>query len=219
MRQAPSVSSANGFTLLELLISLAISVAVAALVFSSLNVGVRAWERGEADSEGQQRARVVMDMIGHQIRSAFPDQELTDPEGKRFVMKGDGQSLSFISQVPMLPENFGHLVEVHYLVQEDESTGARSLFIFEEPVLFGQGSDTGDMAPDEEKEGQALFSDMEDIRFSYLVLGKDGPEWAEEWDGTKSKGFPVAVMVSMRQHEGQGGALPPIIARLEQRVR
>ncbi len=219
MRQAPFPPSAEGFTLLELLISLAISVAVAALVFSALNVGVRAWERGEADSEDQQRARVVMDMIGHQIRSAFPDQELVDPEGRRFVMKGDAQSLSFISQVPMLPENFGHLVEVHYLVQEDESTGTRSLFVFEGPVLFGTGSDTGDMAPDEEKEGQRLFSDMEDIRFSYLVLGKDGPEWTEEWDGTKSKGFPVAVMVSMRQQEGQGGALPPIIARLEQRVR
>ena len=50
-----------GFTLLELILSIAILSAVLVTIYATLSTGSRAWDKGERDIEKVQRMRVVMD--------------------------------------------------------------------------------------------------------------------------------------------------------------
>ena len=86
----------NGFTFLELLISLTIFSMVAAIVYATLNLGARAAERGDTRSTENQRARAALALISHHLKSAYP--LALQAEGETIVyFFGEPDELSFIS--------------------------------------------------------------------------------------------------------------------------
>lgn len=194
----------NGFTLLELVISLTIFGVVAVIVYATLNLGARAAERGEARSVENQRARAALALIARHLKSAYP--MMIQAEGETFVyFFGDANELTFISAAGR-PET-GGLEKVTYFLRERR--GRRSLWVrTSAPTL------PSDLVEDREgslRQETEVLPDVEDIGWTYLTntqnrqggAGLGSEEWSRSWSGKKERRLPTAVRFSWRAQLGQ----------------
>ena len=86
----------KGFTLLEVLLAMTILSLIAVIIGVSLRLGIRAWERGESDSDDSQKLRYVVERLSQEIRSVYPYQMLIDGE-KAIAFKGKSDSIFFVT--------------------------------------------------------------------------------------------------------------------------
>ncbi len=193
----------TGFTLLELLISLTIVAVIVTIISGSLKISVRAWEKGEKDTETNQRFRVVMERMENQVSSMLTPYpgDLT----KKFYFKGDRQSLAFPSLVSLIPgENLGKFF-VRYKLKENED-GNYTLIFYEKNMI--RLLDKKIWKEPEEDEFYELIPKIKACGFSYLEKAgaldpdnlddeKNFPLWVEKWDSEKKKKLPLAIKIEL----------------------
>jgi len=200
----------SGFTLLELMISLTILGLILLIVFGSLRIGVRAWEKGEKDVEIRQRERIVLDLVRRQIASIFV-RVVKNKDDQPFFLKGDGESVEFISRVPMVPGKRTGLVYVKYVVQSGDK-GTKNLMFSEKSTHIVEKI----MEDQDEEEFFELIPGVENIEFEYLGGSSEDEEqsqWQQTWDPDSDKGVPLAVKIILQ--EGQGADPIHVIAPIE----
>lgn len=212
-RGNPYWRPSSGFTLIELMISLTIVGLILVIVMGSLRIGVRAWERGEKDTEAHQRQRIVLDLVKRQVASAFP-LEVTIGDETPFMLKGGDTSLDFVSVYPMSPSDRSGMVYVRYRVRKGDVAGRERLSFYEKSIAFID-TEKG-LGGAEEEDFVDLIPEAERIRFAYLKSADDNeapPQWQETWDPEKEKGLPLAVKVTFRENENTEPI--HVIARME----
>ena len=205
----------GGFTLLELMISLSITALILVVVFGSFRVGVRAWEKGEAEVEARQRERIVMELIKRQLSSAVLREDTGNEElPYTFAMAGDDTSLSFISHVPLVAFHGYGMVFVRYAALPDDRGSGERLSFFEENIVLLEGDfDSEGLSGDDYFE---LLSGFYSIRFEYMKRPDEETvegQWQDMWDPEDDEGYPQAVKLTLKREE----ASQPLtmIARLE----
>ena len=189
-----------GFTLLELILSIAILSAVLVTIYSTLSMGSRAWEKGERDIEKVQRMRVVMDLLSREIKTAYPykvtPSEL-DTHKEFYAFDGKKDSLSFVSCVP-LHGGSGKLSWLTFWVEEGEG-----LVVVERDALRSDIFEERETIDKDEM--VVLDANATDIRFEYY-RAEEGDEdeaaeeetaWEEKWDAEEEGELPQAVSVSV----------------------
>ncbi len=205
-RGARGAGCNSGFTLLEVLLSMAILGLVVLLVFGALRLGVRAWERGERDVEAYQQLRSGLGLLAQQVRSAFPFrltvgyQESgvrSQESGVGFLFEGTPTSLHFVTTMPLHRRTVGGLGEVTYRTEVGLS-GETVLTLREQRAVSGAQRATGSLPPT-----VPVLEGFTDLRFAYFVPTEAGGsgEWAETWDGRKEGRLPEAVRVTVRYPE------------------
>jgi general secretion pathway protein J len=184
----------GGFTLLELLLAMAITAIIMVLIFGTLRIGIRAWERGDRDVDQQQRLRIALEMMTHQL-SALTRIDGWTRSGQPVCLDGTQQRIAFVSRTALDPARQRGVVYVRYAVEP--SAGAMDLRVIEAPVAMAFEFPDVD-AP--AAQGFALMRDMHDISFGYLVPSNPGqaPEWTDRWDASAaSEGLPLAIRVQV----------------------
>lgn len=201
MRKFPNKNlqyATAGFTLLELLISLTIVGIILVIIFGSLRIGSRAWEKGEADVEAQQRERVVLELIKRQIASiCVRNIKIGDKEP--YLFKGDQRSMEFMSSLPVTPTPVTGTVYVKYVVKDTHEQG-NALGIYEKDVV----SMVSGGIPDEPDDSDfyALIPHARRVGFEFLKKNEDGngdPEWQGTWDPDLDAGLPMAVSMTFQR--------------------
>lgn len=207
------LSGSLGFTLLELMISLTIVGLILVIVFGALRIGVRAWEKGEKDVDIHQRERVVLNLVKAQIASVSA-AAITGKEADQFRFKGEAQSVSFISDLPIIPTNKSGMVYVKYMIERADRRKGYKLMVYEKSLAFIDKEKK--MKDPDESEFFDLIPAARDIKFEYLQYpesDQDPPEWQESWDSEKNQGNPIAVRLVLQQDET---AFPvTVIARIQ----
>ncbi|MDX9715691.1 MAG: prepilin-type N-terminal cleavage/methylation domain-containing protein [Dissulfurispiraceae bacterium] len=167
----------NGFTLLEVIIAVAILGVVAVVVSMSLRLGVRAWERGGQEADIYQRERAISERLGQQIKSAFPYYRQVNAK-KVVAFEGAADSLWFVT---MLSNPF--------------ETGFRWVSYYAKDELLVTGSG---IVPDKKiaekvfENGEVLDSKIKKVKFEYYSAIDD--KWEETWI-LKQK-LPAAVRIA-----------------------
>ncbi len=88
----------QGFTLLELMLSLAILALISLGIASGLTAGIRAWESGERNLSKYQRKRIVCERLYREIGGALNLKgKLEDEEQAKMIFRGETDSLTFIT--------------------------------------------------------------------------------------------------------------------------
>lgn len=200
--QRPSKAvGSSGFTLLELLISLTIVGVVLVIIFGALRIGARAWEKGEADVEVQQREKVVLALLKRQI-SSFCAREIEEQDKEAYLFKGDKWSMSFMSQMPAVPAIRTGIVYVKYTISETQE-GGYALVLHEQDAMSLAGK--GILEDSNEMESYVLITRAYSLRFEYLSGSEEGgaaPGWQEIWDLESGAGFPMAVRITLQRDKG-----------------
>jgi len=195
--------SSSGFTLLEIVIALAIAGALLAIAFGGLRVALSAWRKGEDRAEVHQHARTLTLVLARSIGSAYP-YRIAAEQTPDVVVQFDGypDRLSFVTLAAPFP-----------LAPTIAFTAVRlSLDTGEEPGLVV--SERALPNQDVWSKATPILRDSEVTALTFRYL-RPGGDWEERWDGSQEQGLPAAVQVSLTTTlEGRAATLPPITIAL-----
>ena len=188
----------RGFTLLELIISLAIMSLIVVVVSAAFNLGLDAADRGEFRALENQRARAALTQIARQLKSAYPLAMQTE-KGTTVYFTGDANEVSFVASTGR-PE-VGGLEKITYFLREHE--GRRGLWMrTSSPTL------PADLINDREgplRQETEILPDVESIGWEYLRITqpRNKEEWVKKWNGFDEQQLPAVIRLSWRAPLGQ----------------
>ena len=189
----------RGFTLVELLIALAIVGLLLTIAFSGLRVAMAAWTRGEDRAEAHQHVRALAFTLARALGAAYP-YRAAKGEAPEVVMLFNGaeQKLEFVTQTPPLPLQAPvAFTAVVISLESGEETG----LILRERALPNRDPFT---------KGEIVMRDPSVTSLTFKFQNDDG-EWVDSWDGQEMKMIPRGVQLSLAATlNGRTHTLPPI---------
>ncbi|MCM8768125.1 MAG: type II secretion system protein GspJ, partial [Candidatus Omnitrophica bacterium] len=178
----------SGFTLLELLLALALAATLTLSVYTSLFTGYRSYLKIEQTLKPFQEGNFALELIARDLLGALPPKGiLAGPfiglASQRTNAAGRADTLSFFFQPAHTLEASPGIVKVAYLLVEEP-----------EPRLVRQLR-VNLLSPEEtELVEETLCRNV----ISFSLLYSDGTQWLEEWDSTAHHdALPVAVQITI----------------------
>jgi prepilin-type N-terminal cleavage/methylation domain-containing protein len=214
-RQVSSVKSSHfplptspfqpGFTLLELIVAMALMVVVASCLYSALYTGFRAYRTAQAAVEPTAVAINVIELLKQDICGVLPPGSNlagsfigTDSGGMKGV---DADSLEFyttriyVDDVPTTSTTsaintplVGGIGKVAFLLEEDSETKDGTYLLLRQVTRNLLAPQVADI------DEQVLCRGVASMNFRYF----DGTDWVDGWDSTTdSNSLPLAVEVDL----------------------
>lgn len=168
-----------GFTLLEILVAIMILSMVVVIIGSGFNLGIKAWEKGEAETNETQRLRIISGLMSQQLKSFYPYRMEID--GKNvIVFEGKSDSLLFVT----ILANEGGYKWVNYSFKDGK-------FLFKEGRLPDKKFQ--EKIEEDSGEEEIIDRDISEFKFEYFASDKEG--WKDSWElGEK---IPQAVRIKV----------------------
>ena len=211
----------RGFTLLEIIVAVSIMGLLSVLVFSSLNMALNSYDRGQERIQSEAISRALENHMKRQIASLYPlvpsggmglsEQgnnsginnpliQLSTPDGSAnqsqppLLFYGQPESMTFISVVPLVHVNSPGLVIVRYGLARDEF-GSLYLGAMEMPYTGFESF----LMMTESPQGKPLpiIEGIERVEFSYYGFDpvRQGFYWFQQWNGSEAMAVPSAVRI------------------------
>lgn len=99
----------KGITMLELLVALVIAVFLGGAIFNVFNLAVRSWQKGEARTQVYQNARIALNRMSEEIRSAITLDPANNPSPNDDIyFDGTATQLDFIATAHAPIGNYYH---------------------------------------------------------------------------------------------------------------
>jgi general secretion pathway protein J len=180
---------APGFTLIEVIVSLALLAVGLALAFGTLRGATRATERSETTAARTERLRAVQGFMRAQITQALPIAYDVEPStGEASYVHGERDKVEFVGAMPGYLSRGGPYLQTFELRRGGQ--GLQLVYSFR--LLTTEG------ALDPEREPQVLLDGISDGRFEFRTIdaaGKAG-DWQGDW---KARGqIPPLLRLSLR---------------------
>lgn len=199
------------FTLLEIMVALALFALVAAAIYSSWFAVMRGAQVGLTSAAKVQRSRVAMQII----EEALSSTRSFDADGTNYFFIGEngGQAvLSFVSKLsPSFPRSgkFGDLdVRRVEFSLEPGPDSSKQLVLRQRPILM-------DWTKDEKMHPVVIAKDVKKFAMEFwdtrppknpLNNGADTIEWLDEWDETNR--LPAMVKITLQFKGDDFGQTP-----------
>lgn len=189
----------RGFTLLEVLIALALFGLMLSLIFGTLQMASRTWESGEVHAE-QLAGRMVLERFLRRVLGSarlWSGSAEAEPSG----LAGESRELRFNAYLTHTASVAGLQRFTLYLARNDNH--GQDLKVRVAPV--------GGEVPqgEEDLRDLVLLENVKRVRFAYwLETVARGGEWVDRWDEQE---LPKAVRIEVAR---EGEAWPPVIVPL-----
>ena len=200
-----------GFTLLELLVALTLLGAMLILIYSALNIGLRAWDAGEKRVTEASHQRVVQSFLRRELSQVFPVRWRGIPESK-IAFEGAKDEIKFVSMLTLgAAVREGGLQWGHLYVADDDAPGGerrRTLFIkrsgFNLRAKDWDGLDAAKAIP--------LIEGVKSFEIGYFGAENDTAEaqWTNEW--TNALRMPQLIKITVQVDNGRD--VPPLVVSL-----
>ncbi len=174
----------RGFTLLEVMISIALISMLVVIIAGAMRLAQRSIEKGELRSDYLERFKVSFLVMDAQIQSAIPLVRADDEAGRLFF-EGSGDAVKFASNYSLTGGYRGY-VTVSYQVRQNPE-GRSALYVEENNIGV------------ENVREMRLLDGMDEIRFEYFRRENDADEtpgeWVETW--TDELLFPRKIRIHL----------------------
>jgi len=203
-----NLKNRRGFTLVELLIAITLSIVIFIILLAAMRLGYKSQATGTERSEQAQKVRILCDRFAWLLRGTYPfyikkiDQQKLFFEGKSDQA---GFVTSSVDAYGSGPEDQGGLKWVS-IFTDREGLKIREKVYFLEDVFDDSGGKIYLLDPDVNK-----------IAFEYLDIpeGETQGSWVSEWDPEDKETLPAAVKVQMTMERGgKKIELPELIVRI-----
>jgi type II secretion system protein J len=201
----------TGFTLLEIIIALTISLAIFLILFAALRLGYKSQESGTEKEEVTQTMRILDERIAWLIRGVYPfvfaDPSKTDQQKLYFEGKDDaiGFVTTSVNNRGTGPQDIGGLKYVS-IFRDSDGLKVREKVFFLEDALDDSGGKVFTLDPEVTK-----------LEFEYFDVppGEREGDWVSDWDSSDKKYLPAAVKVQITfEHNGRTIVLPDMVVRI-----
>jgi len=188
-------AASSGFTLIEVVLALAIFALMAAILYGAFSLGHSAVAKSEKNSTRNQKQRAVADLLGNYLRSAFPYKESAQDQTVFFI--GESDSVTFVSAYSQAMGGRG-MATIRLSKEQDGEHGVAlrvaetaPVRVSDEAVALGQSH------------GLTFQADMRAVRFAYLDPQAEDENWQDRWDGRERRELPRAVGISFLNANGE----------------
>lgn len=178
----------RAFTLLELLLAIAVTSVLAATVYASLMVATRTRDRA-SDTVGKDRSlRLALDLVRRDLQSVPPP---TGTLAGAFIGEDDGRydAISFTTANDYLPpsDRLADLINVRISLAEDPDNDQALMLVRDITTNLLSPSTT-------DPEIQVLARGVTGWDAAY----SDGSDWLDDWDSTQHDNtLPLAVQITL----------------------
>jgi general secretion pathway protein J len=188
----------SGYSLLELVIALALLGFIAIATSSGVQFGARAWEASEAKVEAIERVQGAQNLLRTLLQRAMPRELDPSFAVDLDLFRGSASALAFTASAPSA---FGAEGLTRFDLRVDGEQGVRRL------VLTWQSANKGG-----ETRSQTLVSGAESIAIAYGVRDQGGAVvWTDAWQDRS--GAPALVTIRVAYREGAGRSWPLFMVR------
>lgn len=169
----------RGFTLLELLIAMTLLGLVLVVMYSSLNISMRGWDKGSDRTEIVNELRLVQEFIRTQLRQSITVYQNDPVEGRVIFFDGKKDTIGWVApMLTFLGRGGLYFVQLDIVEEQDNDVLRLSWYPYH-PDL------NEDNPPDPDSiEETVLLSRIESFSLSYFgaeEVGED-PEWFDDWE-------------------------------------
>jgi general secretion pathway protein J len=198
------IPNSMGFTLIEVLLAMAILVVVMSVIYGSFSTAGRNVEQAEAARDETDLARILLSKLTDDLTNAYynpnTNVNLTILYGKK-AETGEGEdkarrdslSLTTLTNWRKPDSKETELVEVGYFFKEKPDGRGYSLFRREKREL------SADVPPLEGGVEYEITDRVEGLQLRYY----NGTTWADEWDTRTLRGLPKAVELALTLDTGK----------------
>jgi len=195
-----------GFTLIELVIALALMGVMVLFMYSGLAFGLRGWDA--ADTNGRRTAdrRIAENFLRREVAELFP-MRWKDPLVLRLAFEGKPDLLRFVSVRPAGISVTG-LSLVGVSAEQDTAKRTRNLVM----RRASPGDEQKDFGPLAQGEATILFEDIDSVAFEYYGAENDftDPKWVDTWEWPGR----IPQLIRIRVRTADGSYLPEMIVRM-----
>jgi prepilin-type N-terminal cleavage/methylation domain-containing protein len=205
MRLHSSHRTRIGFTLLEVLLAVAILGMLVTAVYSTWSAALNSWQRGSEVTEAFQRQRIVMDALGELTRSAIffaPSAALYAFVATKNPGLGDGISFVTASDAYLPPSEAvsAGMRRVHISLEQDQYHRTY-LALVNEPAL--RPTDDRSLEPP-----QAHVISMDVSAFAVRYRDPRDGSWSDKWEEEQFPPSAVEYTVAFGERDGRS---PPVV--------
>ena len=196
----------RGFTLIEMVVAMALLGTMMLLLYSGLTFGLRGWDA--ADTNGRRTAdrRIAENFLRREIGETFP-MRFKDPMTLKVAFEGKENRLRFVSSRPAGISASG-LSLVGIEIEADDIKRTRNLVM----RRAMPDDDAKDFVPLDRGERTVLFEGVDGVAFDYFGSENDfsDPKWVEAWEFAGR----IPQLIRIRIRASDGSFLPEMVVKL-----
>jgi general secretion pathway protein J len=212
----------RGFTLLELLISLALIGLMVVLLFGALRFGGKAWDLSESRLERDTAISLLWQYLADRFSEARGISAHVQSEGRSyFLFQGEPEAVEFLTPMPAHLGSGGlYIIRLQKARVDGKNKLLLRRWIYHPEVFTGKAAlpewrplnASGPYRRGEEKpelrawySESVLVDDLEEVRFAYFGLQEPTDEtaqWSDTWEEEKRR-LPRLVRLRVADAKGK----------------
>jgi general secretion pathway protein J len=196
-----------GFTLIELVVAMALLGTMMLLLYGGLNFSLRSWDAGDVNGRRTADRRIGENFLRRELSELFP-MRWKEPMTLKFAFEGERNRMRFVSSRPAGVSQ-GGLALVGLEVENEGGASRKRNLVMRRAMPDDEAKDFG---PLDRGERNVLIADIDSVTFEYFGAENDftAPQWTDAW----SIPHRVPEMVRMRIKDGDGSALPEMVVKV-----
>jgi len=206
MRRIAAVRNDGGFTLVELLVSLALLVIMLALINGALRFGLRAWEMSD-QLERTQSLTAFRNLLAQRLTETLPLLSWDDSGVPQPTFHGAADQVTFLTSMPSRNGMPAGLFSASLKLLAAPGLGR--------PLSLELSAVTGANAPGVGSHAPVLLDNVTQVTIRYYGTPERAarPKWLDEWE--KQTTLPALVAVDVQFAPGDPRAWAPLTAELK----
>jgi general secretion pathway protein J len=196
----------GGFTLIELVVAMALLAVMLLLLYSGLNFSVRSWDAADVNGKRTADRRIGENFLRRELSELFPMRWI-EPTALKFAFEGERDHLRFVSSRPAGLAQGG--LSLVGLEVQDEGGGSRKRNLVMRRAM--PDDEQKSFAPLDKAEATVMISGVESVRFEYFGAENDftPPQWSDTWKPANR--IPEAIRMHVVADDGP---LPDMSVRI-----
>ena len=193
----------SGFTLIEIVIAMALLAAMLGMAWSGVSFALRSWDAGANAGHRTADMRLSQNFLRRELSEMFP-MRFKDPMNLRLALEGTASRLRFVSTRPAGLSTAG----LSLVSLEVEGEGRKRNLVMRRAA---PDDDAKDFGPLDRAEATILYPDVDTVAFKYFGTESDieQPRWYDEWKFAK-----MPTMIRMLVVTPDGMQQPETMVRL-----
>jgi len=194
----------RGFTLLELVIALAIVGVLLVIAFGGMRVAIAAWRKGEDRAEAHQHVRSLALVLARSISATYPYSAPREQGPTATLLFGGTPTrLELVTQTAPYPASIP--VAFTAVIFEVNTKEDRPGLVIRQRVLPNRNPFT---------DAEIVFNDPTVTEISFSYMDENG-SWQDSWDTEQRKNLPRAIRIGVGTRiGGRAETLPPLTVSL-----